>query len=81
MSQGNPINSISSNPVPPTLQKRYEYDGNNNCTYQGWGIRGADESDRSKWHIVKYTYDGNSNCTQEQIAFDSWSNRVGATYA
>jgi hypothetical protein len=80
MAKPNPINSTSFNTAPPTLQKRYAYDGSNNCIYQGWAARGKDEGDQSAWTIEKYTYDGSNNCIESQIAIDSWTNRVGADY-
>lgn len=35
----------------------------------------------SGWLLKKYTYDVNRQCTAIQIAYGTWSGRVGATYA
>ncbi len=75
------VNSIATTTVPSTLQKRFEYDGSNNCIYAGSSPRGSSVDDTNVWTITKFTYDVNGNCTLEQTAFDSWTNRGTANYA
>jgi len=65
--------------VPSNLQARWVYDGSNNCIYAAYGPRGLAESSPG-WLIQKFTYTG-SNCTKREIAYDSYTNYLTATYA
>lgn len=65
--------------VESNQQARWEYDGSGNTIYAGWGARGLATSSYG-WLLQKITYVGN-NPTVRQIAYDSWDNRVGASYA
>lgn len=68
--------------IPSNLQMRADYllrtDGQ--PTYLGFGPRSLASSDKG-WIIQRFTYDVNGQCTLRQIAWDSWDNRDGATYA
>lgn len=66
---------------PSTLQERFDYDGRDDSqpVYAGFAARSV-ASSASSWTIHKFTYDGNGFVTLKQTAFDSWDNRVGASY-
>lgn len=65
--------------IPSNLQNRFEYNGDGTVLYAGYGARGLATS-VTGWLIRKYTYSG-GNVTVVQTAYDSWDNRVSATYS
>lgn len=74
------INSITTTQIPSTAVQKFAYDGNNNVIYEGTAPRGT-SVDTPDWVLIQFTYDGSNNCTDKKTAFDSWTNRVGASYA
>ena len=48
--------------------------------YIGYAPRGLATSDQG-WLLQKFTYDISRQCLLRQIAYDSWDNHTGATYA
>ena len=65
--------------IPSNQQGRWAYDTDNNCIYAGYAPRGLSESSDG-WLLQKFTWVG-GNCTKREIAYDSWSNYLTATYA
>lgn len=66
--------------IESNQQARFDYDGGTSAVYSGFAPRGLTAS-QTGWLLQKFTYDGNGNVTLRQIAYDSWDNRVTATYA
>ena len=68
--------------LPLNMQERLDYgvrtDGQ--PTYIGYAPRALATS-ATGWMLAKFTYDDNGYVTVKQIAYDSWDNRAGATYA
>lgn len=64
--------------IPSNMQGRWVYDGSNNCIYAAYAPRGLAEASDG-WLIQKFTWSG-SNCTKREIAYDSYSNYLTATY-
>lgn len=65
--------------IPPNSQARFVYDASNNCIYAAYAPRGLSES-ATGWLLHKYTW-VSGNCTKREIAYDSYSNYLTATYA
>ena len=65
--------------IPSNMKKRFVYDGSGNCIYIGYAPRGLAESSDG-WLLWKLTYDVSNQCTAINIAYDSWSNYLTATY-
>jgi hypothetical protein len=65
--------------IPSNLQARWVYDGSNNCIYACYAARGVAESSTG-WLLQKFTWVG-TNCTKREIAYDSYSNYLTASYA
>jgi len=68
--------------VPSNMQFRADY---NSLTdglplYTGYAARALTE-DTPGWLLKEFTYDANRQCTQILIAYNTWTNRAGATYA
>ena len=66
--------------VPSNLQARYAYNADGTVLYAGYAVRGLASSDDG-WLLQKFTYDGSMRVTLRQIAYDTWDNASGATYA
>lgn len=67
--------------IPSNQQMRAAYSSTDGQPdYVGFGARGLATSDIG-WLLQKFTYDANRQCTLRQIAYDSWDNRVTASYA
>jgi hypothetical protein len=64
--------------IPSNMQARWVYDGDGNCIYAAYAPRGLAE-DSVGWLIHKYTWSA-GNCTKREIAYDSYSNYLTATY-
>lgn len=61
-------------------QTRYDYDGNNNCTYIGVAPKGTAVS-AANWLIFKLTYNASNLVTLVQSAEDAvWNDRATTTY-
>ena len=65
--------------IPSNMQARWVYDSDDNCIYAAYAPRGLAEG-TDGWLLQKYTWVG-SNCTKREIAYDSYSNYLTATYA
>ena len=65
--------------IPSNLQMRIEYNGAV-AEYVGFAPRGLAVGTEG-WLIQKFTYDGSDRATLRQIAWDTWDNRAGASYA
>lgn len=57
----------------------YDVRTDGNPIYVGFAPRGTPTSDLS-WTIYYFVYDGNAQMTSRTTAYDSWDNRVTATY-
>lgn len=65
--------------VRDTVQ-RIAYNAQNLPEYIGEAPMGSLSSD-SRWTLNRITYDVNNLQTLTEVAFDSWDNRVTATYS
>lgn len=68
--------------IPSNLHKKIDYAGrtDSNPVYVGANDRGTATSDTS-WLLQKITYDASDRVIDVSIAYDSWDNRVTATYS
>lgn len=66
--------------IESNQQAQFDYSGGTVVIYAGYAPRGLSTSSNG-WLLQKFAYDGNNNVTSRTIAYDSWSNRAGASYA
>jgi hypothetical protein len=65
--------------IPSNMQARWVYDSDNNCIYAAYSPRGLSESSEG-WLLQKFTW-VSGNCTKREIAYDSFSNYLTASYS
>jgi hypothetical protein len=67
--------------IPSNQQMRAAYSSTDGLPdYTGNAPKGLADSAQG-WLLKKFTYDANRQCTLIQIAYDSWTNRAGASYS
>lgn len=65
--------------IPSNMQGRWVYDSEDNCIYAAYAPRGLAES-ADGWLLQKFTWVA-GNCTKREIAYNSYSNYLTATYS
>jgi hypothetical protein len=65
--------------IPSNMQGRWVYDGSNQCIYAAYAPRSLAEA-TDGWLLQKFTWVA-GNCTKREIAYNSYSNYLTATYA
>ena len=65
--------------IPSNMQARWVYDSDDNCIYAAYAPRGLAEG-TDGWLLQKFTWVA-GNCTKREIAYDSYSNYLTATYS
>jgi hypothetical protein len=66
--------------IPNNLQQRVAYNADLQAEYIGYAAREVTAS-TDGWMIHKFTYNANKQVTLKQVAYDTWDNRAGASYA
>jgi hypothetical protein len=64
--------------IPTNMQARWVYDGSNQCIYAAYAPRGLAES-ADGWLLQKFTWVA-GNCTKREIAYNSYTNYLTASY-
>ena len=67
--------------IPNNMHKMLDYADrtDSNPVYIGFAPRTLAE-DAEGWLLYKLTYDASDRVTEVKIAYDTWSNRIGASY-